>query len=80
MQMILGTSPLSVGAGDRTRLVIQNMGPGLVEFNTEGTFAYGQGISLPVNAVYEFPSSSSTDDIWLVASVAATQIRLVRIG
>lgn len=80
MQILVGTTPTSLGAGDRTRLVIQNMGPGLVEFGTEGTFAYGQGISLVVSAVYEFPAASSADNIWVVASVADTQIRVVRVG
>ena len=41
MQITVGTEAVQVAHGGRTQLVIQNLGPGVVEFDTEGSVAFG---------------------------------------
>lgn len=80
MQVIVGTSAQAVVAQGRTRLVIQNLGPGDVFLDTEGTVTPTAGLKIPVNATYEFPTASADDNVWLVASAANTDVRVIRIG
>lgn len=78
--MILGTSKQQITASGRNRLVIQNLGPGNVFLGTEGDVSPTIGLKIAVNAVYEFPTTSADDDVWVVADAANTDVRVLRVG
>ncbi len=80
MQKIVGTSAQKVVAGGRQRPVIQNLGPGVIYLDTGGTVTVSTGLRIPVGAVYEFPTSGSEDDIWIIATEADTDVRVIEIG
>jgi hypothetical protein len=79
MQTTVGTTAVNIPSSGRERTIIQNLGPGSVEFNTEGSFAYGEGVRISANVAYEFPTPSADDDLWVVAS-EDSDVRIVRIG
>lgn len=80
MQIILGTTPHAIGDADRTRLLIQNLGPGIVYFNTEEEVTTTNGFQIAVNGAYEFPTPSALDTVSIVASAPDTDVRVLRIG
>lgn len=80
MQIIVGTVSQKIPSGGRTRPVIQNLGPGDVYIDTEGSVTASSGLKLPVGSVYEFPTAGTLDDIWIVASEAGTDVRVIKVG
>lgn len=80
MQIILGTTPVKV-PGDRSRPIIQNLGPGNVFFDTDGDVTPSDGILLAPSSVYEFPTPGGASvGIFIVADQADTDVRIVVLG
>lgn len=80
MQLNVGTTPVQI-PGNRTRPVIQNLGPGNVYVDTDGEVTSADGLKLVPNSIYEFPTSGgNSDGIWLVADQAGTDVRVVVMG
>lgn len=80
MQITVGTAAVAIPSFGRGRLLIQNLGPGVVYFDTKGSVSVSTGLKLPVGAVYESASPSAGDDVRLIADAANTDVRYVRIG
>lgn len=80
MQIIVGTSAQKVVSGGRQRPVVQNLGPGTIFLDTEGSVTPTTGIKIPVGWTYEFPTSGSEDDIWIISDTASTDVRVIQIG
>lgn len=80
MQVILGTTKQAVAASGRNRLLIQNLGPGNVFLDTEGTVTATAGLKIEPGAVYEFPTASADDDVYIISDTANTDVRIVRLG
>ena len=78
-RLLVGTTPVRVRA-DRSRPVIQNLGPGDIYLDTDGDVDENSGLKLPVNAVYEFPTAGSLSLIYLVATEADTDVRIIQMG
>lgn len=79
MRVLVGTTSQKLPA-DRSRPVIQNLGPGDVYLDTDGDVDADSGMKLAVGAVYEFPTSGATSDIWVVATQADTDVRVIEVG
>ena len=79
MQLTVGSTCTNIPFRGRERTIVQNLGPGSLEFSTEGAFEYGTGIRLLSNSAYEFPTPSALDDLWVVAS-EDSDVRIVRVG
>jgi len=79
MRILVGTTSQKILA-DRSRPVIQNLGPGNVYIDTDGDVDVNSGLKLAVNAVYEFPTAGAESDIWIVSDAADTDVRIVEMG
>lgn len=80
---MLGTTPQKMpGVADRSRPVIQNLGPGNVYLDTDGDVDALSGFRIAAGGVYEFPTSgaSSPRGIFMVADAANTDVRIVGMG
>lgn len=64
------------------RPVFQNLGPGTLYFNTSKNNVATEGIKLPVNAVYELPTSlvEGAGEVWFVAVSGNCDVRIVNVG
>lgn len=80
MQILVGTTAVPVAAGGRQRPVIQNLGPGNVYLDTQGSVTPSSGLKIPVGFTYEFPTSGSLDSIFIIADQASTDVRIIAIG
>lgn len=80
MQIIVGTTPVQVPGGGRTRALIQNLGPGNIYLDTEGSVDATSGLRIAPNEGYEFPTAGASDELWLVADAANTDVRHIRVG
>jgi hypothetical protein len=80
VQLIVGTTAVKIPSGGRARPIIQNLGPGNIFFDTEGSVTPEGGLKLVPEAIYEFPTMGTLDDIWIVASEANTEVRVVAVG
>lgn len=79
MQILLGTTAQNI-RGDRSLPVIQNLGPGTVYLDTDGDVDATSGLKIDPGAVYEFPISGGNMGIWIVASEANTDVRVIELG
>lgn len=79
MRILVGTTAVNLPGG-RARPVIQNLGPGDIYIDTDGDVDADSGLKLVPNAVYEFPTSGSLSEIWVVATAENTDIRVVGMG
>lgn len=80
MQIILGTTAQRI-PGDRSRPLIQNLGPGNVYVDTDGEVTAEEGFKLVPNATYEFPTpGGNSTGIWIIADAADTDVRVVGLG
>jgi hypothetical protein len=80
MRMIVGTTPQKVVSSGRARPVIQNRGPGTIYIDTQGTVSPDTGLELMPQMIMEFATSGSLDDIYVVSTQAATDVRVIEIG
>lgn len=77
MQIILGATPVQI-PGNRSRPVIQNLGPGAVYLDTDGDVDETSGLMIPVHAVYEFPDDGGNNTgIFIMADTEGTDVRVV---
>jgi hypothetical protein len=80
MRILLGSTPVQI-PGDRSRPVVQNLGPGTVYLETDGDVDIDNGFQIAPGAVYEFPSSGAgSRGIWIMADVSDTDVRVVGMG
>jgi hypothetical protein len=79
MRILVGTTAVKIPA-DRSRPVIQNLGPGDIYLDTDGDVDANSGLKLIPNAVYEFPTPGADSNIWVVASEADTDVRVIEAG
>lgn len=80
MRILVGTTSTQVASNGRIRPVVQNLGPGVVYIDTDGDVDSTSGLQIPVGAVYEFPLSGGDSNIWLVSTLANTDVRVVGMG
>lgn len=79
-QMILGTTAQSLSGG-RGRPIIQNLGPGLVYFNTDAECTPTNGIQIEVGGSFEFVTQIGDETIVsLIADTAGTDVRVITMG
>lgn len=79
MRILLGTDPVKL-PGNRSRPVIQNLGPGSVYLDTDGDVDSSSGFVIAPGAVYEFPAASSRSrGIFVVSDTADTDVRVVTV-
>ena len=79
MRILVGTQSVKVRT-DRSRPVIQNLGPGNVYLDTDGDVDEDSGLKLVPNAVYEFPTVGSYSNVWIVSDQADTDVRVIEVG
>lgn len=80
MKLIVGTTPVVI-PGNRSRPVIQNLGPGTIYVDTDGDVSASDGLKLVPNAVYEFPAAGGNSaGIYIVSDTADTDVRVVGVG
>jgi hypothetical protein len=64
------------------RPIFQNLGPGTLYFSTSETNVSINGLKLPVNAVYELPTSivEGAGEVWFLAVGANCDVRMLNVG
>jgi hypothetical protein len=64
------------------RPIVQNIGPGVLYFNTSGTDVINTGIKMDPMAVYEFPTTlvEGPGDIWFQADEDTCDVRILNVG
>lgn len=78
--MILGATPQQI-PGNRSRPVIQNLGPGTVYLDTDGAVDETSGLQIAVGQAYEFPGAGGNSvGIFLMADAEDTDVRVVGVG
>lgn len=84
MQMTVGTVAQALSTAefsDRYQsgqiVVLQNLGPGNVYTDFTSAVTMGTGLRLQPGDVYEFPRTSNEQEIYLVASAAGTDVRVI---
>ena len=80
MRILLSTTSVQVPSAGRSRLILQNLGPGTVYFDTDGDVDTVSGIELAVGDIFEFETSSGDDNVWVVATLPSTDLRVVEVG
>lgn len=79
MRILVGTTAVQIPV-DRSRPVIQNLGPGDLYLDTDGDVDANSGLKLIPTAVYEFPVAGAGMNVWVVATQASTDVRVIEIG
>jgi hypothetical protein len=74
--------PVSSGVSGSKRPIFQNLGPGTLYFSTSPANIATEGIKMPVNAVYEMPTTlvEGAGAIWFVAVGGTCDIRIINVG
>lgn len=82
MQQSVGVAAVQLaGVSGKQRPVIQNLGPGTLYLGEDNTVSTGNGLQLPVGAVFEYASAIANDTaVWAVSSLAATDVRVLALG
>lgn len=84
MQMTVGTSAELVDTVEFSDtsspgqvVVIQNLGPGDVYIDFTEDVTVGNGLKIGVNGAYELPRTSNESQLYIVASQASTDVRIL---
>lgn len=84
MKVTVGTSAVLIptneddDAGQPGQVVVlQNLGPGDVYVDGANDVDTDSGLKVPSGAVYEFPRTQNEFAYWMVASEAATDVRVL---
>lgn len=82
MMMTVGTVPVQVPVTGRQQPLIQNLGPGVIYFDSDPSVSATTGIKMDVGVVYEFPTdiSEGVGALWLVADQAGCDLRWMQVG
>jgi hypothetical protein len=82
MKLVVGTSPVKIDRAGRGRLVLQNLGPGTVYFDTSADdVTVDSGLRLDVGAAYEFSGGSGSEDgVSVVSTAEDTDVRVIVMG
>jgi hypothetical protein len=79
----VGVTPVKLPLAGTATPVIQNLGAGIVYFDTDPEVSTSTGLKLAVNALYEFPRDLNLGEggaVYLVSSEAGTDVRYVVVG
>lgn len=79
MQTTIGTTPVTLESFGRP-VVIQNLGPGTVYFDFEGTASEEDSFKLESGDLYECPASAAGSPFSVVSTQADTDLRWNRLG
>jgi hypothetical protein len=84
MQMTVGTAAVAVGTTEARDsyqsgqvVVLQNLGPGDIYVDFANTVTAANGFKISVNGAYEFPRTANEQEIYVIASVADTDVRVL---
>jgi hypothetical protein len=79
VRLIIGPEPVRVIPPPTAKPILQNLGPGLLYYDTDDSISADTSIRMPVGSVYEFAESftRSGSGLWLVADTADTDVRIV---
>lgn len=83
MKLIVGTAPVEIPRSGRGRPVIQNLGPGSVYLDTEGTVTADTGLRIAEGGAFEFDEAASYETgVWLVGTddVTPADVRVITMG
>jgi hypothetical protein len=83
MQIIVPqNTPTKLDMHGSQRPIFQNLGPGTLYFGTSNINVASNGIKMPVNAVYELPTSlvEGAGEIWFVAVDGSCDVRALNVG
>ena len=82
MNLTVGVTPVALPEGNEATPVIQNLGPGIVYFDSDATVTVATGIRLGVGSAYEFPRDLGLGGgkLYLVSTLAATDVRYLAVG
>lgn len=81
MLYLVGIEPLALGPFGRARPIIQNIGPGDVYLDTDQEASTSSGLRIKPGEALSFSGPAATETgIWLVASEANTDVRVVLMG
>jgi hypothetical protein len=82
MQIELSTTPIRLPMKmNRSRPLIQNLGPGNIFIDTDNNVSMATGFLITPGSVYEFPVSSAFNrGIWMVSDHDQTDVRVISLG
>lgn len=75
----MGTDEVRLAVAGTARPLIQNLGPGLVEFDTRSDeLEFGQGVQIPIGGAVEFLQPAVLEaGLALISDTAGTDVRVV---
>lgn len=81
MQVLVGTEVVDLGIRNRVLPIIQNLGPGDLFINTDEPATLTNGLRLKPGEAMQFMTPSAQEaGIWVIATEADTDVRIISIG
>ncbi len=79
MRVIVGATSVPVSVTDRSFMLLQNLGPGIIYLDTDGDVTPDEGLQIRPGEVYEFASPSSQSNVYIVSTLEGTDVRVIRV-